>query len=176
MKTFIKKIGDAATNTIKGWEERSDPDAVVLDNFSRSLQIDTYSCGAQSTFMILRYYGKARTAQGVERALGTTEEGTTEDQIRRLLVERGLRPRRITRPTIAKLRAAIDEGCPVLVSVDAKEIENGHWAVVYGYTKAGIYVADPSLKRAIFCRHDNQQFLRRWDRWALVCGTARPKS
>jgi hypothetical protein len=83
--------------------------------------------------MILRYYGKARSITNVTRELGTTEDGTDQYQIRNLLIKRGLIPRRINRPTIAKLRHAIDAGCPVLVGLDSKDTECGHWAVVYGY-------------------------------------------
>jgi ABC-type bacteriocin/lantibiotic exporter with double-glycine peptidase domain len=168
MRNTIKHILDSIASAAKQLEEALDRQATVLDRFERSLQIDTYSCGAQSTFMILRHFGKARTALGVERALGTTKDGTDQFQIRQLLAKRGLIARRINRPTISQLRQAIDVGCPVLVSVDAKDIEGGHWAVVYGYSSGHIFVADPSLKRAFRCRHTTAEFVNRWDKWAMV--------
>jgi ABC-type bacteriocin/lantibiotic exporter with double-glycine peptidase domain len=168
MTNIIKRILDRIASAAKQLEETLDPEATVLEGFERSLQIDTYSCGVQSTFMILRHFGKARTALGVERALGTTEEGTDQYQIRELLTKRGLIARRIQRPTIAKLRQAIDDGCPVLVCVDSKDIEGGHWAVVYGYSPGHVFVADPSLRRAILCRHTTEEFRSRWDKWAMI--------
>jgi hypothetical protein len=50
----------------------------------------------------------------------------------------------------------------------SKDMEGGHWAVVYGYSSGHIHVADSSVKRAVLCRHATQRFLQRWDRWAMV--------
>jgi len=169
MKNTIKRILDGIVSAAKQLEEALDPEATVLEDFERSLQIDTFTCGAQSTYMILRYYGKARSIDAVTKALGTTTDGTDEDQIRALLTKRGLIVRRIQRPTIAKLQQAIDAGRPVLVSVDSKKYKNaGHWAVVYGYSPGHVFVADPSLRRARLCRHTTEEVRGRWDKWAMV--------
>jgi ABC-type bacteriocin/lantibiotic exporter with double-glycine peptidase domain len=151
---------------VKRAEEIVDPDSVVLDGFRRSLQLDAYSCGAQSCYMILRYYGKARSAMGVERALGTTLDGTTEQQIRALCRRRGVKSRLLP-PTMSAIRAQIDKGRPILVSVDGNQ--DGHWAVIYGYSpRIGVYLADPSLKRSVACLHSFEEFRGRWDRWAMT--------
>jgi ABC-type bacteriocin/lantibiotic exporter with double-glycine peptidase domain len=168
MANVIKRIADWIADAGKHLEESLDPEATVLEGFERSLQLDYYTCGAQSTYMILRYYRRARSIDAVTKALGTTEDGTDEDQIRQLLTKRGLTARRIQRPTIAKLRQAIDAGCPVLVCLDSKDIEGGHWAVVYGYSPGHVFVADPCLELAILCRHTTERFRSRWDKWAMV--------
>ena len=169
MRNAIKRIFDRIAAAAKQLEEALDRQPTVLECFERSLQLDTYTCGAQSTFMILRYFGKARSIDAVTKALGTTTDGTGEDQIREVLTKRGLIARRIKRPTIAKLRQAIDEGCPILVCVDSQKYKDaGHWAVVYGYSPAHIFVADPSVKRAILCRHTTEKFRQRWDKWAMI--------
>ena len=109
MRAFAKRILDSIANAAKHLEEAMDRQPTVLTPFERSLQLDGYTCGAQSAYMILSYYGKARSIAAVTKALGTTEDGTTQYQIRDLLAKRGLIARRINRPTVARLRQAIDE-------------------------------------------------------------------
>ena len=46
--------------------------------------MDDYSCGAQSAFVVLKYYGKARSIKNVTRELGITCDGTDSGQLRRL--------------------------------------------------------------------------------------------
>jgi ABC-type bacteriocin/lantibiotic exporter with double-glycine peptidase domain len=163
MKKVAKRILDRIAAGAKRLEEIVDRHATVLPGFERSLQLDCYTCGAQSAYMILRYYGKARSITHVTRELGTTEEGTSQPQLRTLFTKRGLLAKRINRPTLGKLRDAIERGCPLLVSLD----DGGHWGVVYGYSQGSIYVADPSWY-AILCRHRTRRFLERWDRWAMI--------
>jgi ABC-type bacteriocin/lantibiotic exporter with double-glycine peptidase domain len=169
---WTKKVLDRIANVTKELEETLDRRATVL-SLKRSLQLDGYSCGAQSAYVILRHYGKARSIAHVTRELGTTGDGTTQDQIRTLLVRRGLVPKRINCPTIARLRQAIGEGCPVLVSVDDEE----HWAVVYGYSPGHIFLADTSPFGGVRCRTSTKRFRARWDRWAMKVaqGTGRSR-
>ena len=161
----LKPLLDTIMNPVKVIEEWADPDCRCLDGFTRSLQLDGYSCGAQCTFMILRYFGKARSIENVTRELATDTDGTSQTQIRTLLKRRGLRPKRISSPKLRHLREAIDDNCPVLVSMDTD-----HWAVVYGYGPGAIYIVDPALRRSFFCRCPVENFCRRWDKWALVVG------
>ena len=139
-------------------------DATLLD-IGRSLQLDSYSCGAQSAFMILRYYGKARSPAAVARALGTNEEnGTSGEAIRSLFRQRGLRSVVRSKATLRDLKEAIDAEAPALVSLD----DEGHWGVVYGYSRQKVYLADPSIRRSwrVACAKD--AFRERWDRWAMI--------
>ena len=77
----LKELLDNAINTLNGLEE--DEDDSVLD-IERSLQLDTYTCGVQSAYAILKYYGKARSIQSVEGYLGPDKNvGTTETAIYR---------------------------------------------------------------------------------------------
>ncbi|MBI4024748.1 MAG: hypothetical protein HY360_07175 [Verrucomicrobia bacterium] len=161
-KNLLKSAAETAMNALKFFEERLTPGAVFLKSFSRSLQWDDYSCGAQCAFMILAYYGRARSLRNVMRDAGTNDDGTGQDQLRALFANRGLRPRRISRPTIAKIRRAIAQGFPVLVGVD-----EDHWAAVYGYAPGFVLVADPAADRSRFCRQSVRAFQERWDKWAM---------
>jgi len=160
----LKELLDLVANSFKRAEEASARNAVFLEGFERSVQIDGYSCGAQCAFSILKFYRKARSVDNVTREAGTTSKGTDPEDLRELFLRRGLAPHRINRPTVSKIKREIREGFPVLVSVDDDE----HWAVVYGYARQGLFVCDPSIRRAWRCRCSTQEFLRRWDKWAMA--------
>jgi hypothetical protein len=64
------------------------------------------------------------------------------------------------------IRKAIDKGCPVLVSFSNDE----HWAVVYGYSRRSVFVADPSITKNLRCRLSKARFVRQWDRWMMAVG------
>ncbi len=141
-------------------EESAYPNAVILPDFPRSIQLDRYSCGAKSLYTILRYYNKRCTPLSVERELHTTWEGTSIPNIKRVLKKHGLKYRKIT-----NLKSAIDDGHPVLVST------HGHWhySVCYGYSSHYFFVMNPSLGEMgrIFCAVRKKKFKRVWDEWAL---------
>ena len=163
---YLKALVDTLVNVANGLEETLADDANVLEGFERSVQLDGYSCGAQSAFMILSYYGKARSIDAVERALGTDEDGTSTGQILTLLRQRKLRPRVVAQAGMKHLTAAIRGGSPVLVSLD----DEGHWGVVYGFARSHVYLADPSLGGSLTCRVPRADFHERWDRWAMIVG------
>ncbi len=159
-----KLIADKVINIVKSAEERLAPDWVLLGGFPRSLQLDGFSCGAQCAFAVLKYFGKARSIRNVTRDLGTTGEGTDDNQMLSLFLRRGLRPVNLVSPTIKSLKQEINHGNPLIVSMDAET----HYAVVYGYGNRCIFVADPSLKRGLLCRCSTPAFRARWDRLAMA--------
>jgi len=162
--TVLKRITEGVVNALNWAEKAIDPDSVVLPGFRRSLQFDGYSCGVQSTFMILRYYRKARSVLNVERELGTDADGTTTRQIRSLIRRRGLHSTIIPKARLRDLRSQIDLGRPVLIS----PLDSTHWSVVYGYSpNIGIYVADPFLPVGLSCLFSGEEFKDYWDRWAM---------
>lgn len=117
----------------------------VLPGFERFLQGDGYTCGVESSRMVLAYHGRRMRLPRARALLGANEdEGVDEAAITRFLRSQGLRVRELGKPARAHLMAAIDREEPVIVLLD-----NGdHWGVVYGYGRASIYLADPSFLRA----------------------------
>lgn len=160
--TVVKSLFDKLDGVLKRVDEVRDSGAVILD-VRRSLQLDSFSCGAQSAYMNLRYYGRGRSPVAVGRALGTNEDGTATGPIRDLFRGRGLTPVINGRARLRHLIAAIDVGAPALVSL----ADGGHWGVVYGYSTEKIYLADPSMKR-LRVGVSRRAFLDRWDHWAMV--------
>ena len=160
---LVKRVLDTVAGWVQSIEEGAAGDAVLLD-VDRSIQVDGYSCGAQSAFMILRYFNKARSIAAVTRALGTNEGGTSTKALLTLFRKRGLKPVINAQATLADLRRAIDREMPALVSLD----DEAHWGAVYGYSPGKIFVADLSLRKSVRVGLSIEAFRARWDRWAMI--------
>jgi hypothetical protein len=72
----IKVVLDRISNLTKGVEEVLYPSSFVLKGIQRSLQLDNYSCGVQSVYSILKYYGKTKSIKKVGEGPGMTKNGT----------------------------------------------------------------------------------------------------
>ncbi|MDP1675313.1 MAG: cysteine peptidase family C39 domain-containing protein [Bacteroidota bacterium] len=147
-------------------EEQLYSNATLLSNFSRSVQIDQYSCGAKSTYMVLKYFGKRCTHESVERQLGTTIEGTSRKDIKRVLKEYGLNIQVNSNMGIRDLKSAIKTGSPVIVSL----YSNCHYSVVYGFSDTQIFVMNPSLGEmgSIKITVRKSEWREIFDRWGVV--------
>jgi ABC-type bacteriocin/lantibiotic exporter with double-glycine peptidase domain len=164
--TKAQYIIDALFSSLARAEEQLYRDAVILPHFPRSIQLDGYSCGAKSTYIVLRYFGKRCSPATVEAELGTTWEGTSKSDIKRVLRKRGLKVVECSRMNLRELRSAIDAGSPVLVSL----YENWHYSVVYGYSGRHIFVMNPSLGSmgAVKCAVRLVEWRRIFDGWGIV--------
>jgi ABC-type bacteriocin/lantibiotic exporter with double-glycine peptidase domain len=139
-------------------------DAVILSDFPRSIQLDDYSCSAKSIYGILQYYGKQCTPESVEEQLHTDEDGTDASDIKRVFRRYHLNYRILRQPGLRDLKAAINNGCPILVSL----YDGDHYAVVYGYSDSHIFVSNPSLNGSIRCAITKSEFMKIWDRWGVI--------
>jgi ABC-type bacteriocin/lantibiotic exporter with double-glycine peptidase domain len=147
-------------------EEQLHPHSVVLPGFPRSIQLDGYSCGAKSTYMILRYFDCRCTAASVEQCLRTTADGTSSSDIKRVLREHALKTVVHIRMNLQGLKSAIDAGSPVLVSLYHGE----HYSVVYGYSPGYIFVMNPSLGKmgSLKCAVGLAQWRGMFDGWGII--------
>ena len=173
---MIKPIIDLVFDHIKNAEEKRSPLSVILPGFHRSIQIDGYSCGAQCAYMILKYYGKARSIKNVKKEAGTNEDGTESEPIKKLFRKRGLTVREFSNGNLSRLERAIDRNSPILAHISTRKED--HWVVVYGYDKDNIWVADPSLNvlkfsKRIWCSQKRSSFRKRWKGFGIVVGKTR---
>jgi len=163
LKKHVREIADKIVAPAQTIEQGLTTGAVVLP-LKRHLQVDRYSCGAIAAFMILEYYGKARSCENVARELGPDEDnGTREEDIKALFHKRGMSVSTVK--SLEGIYHAINRyEAPVLLHV-----KGDHWAVAYGYSDGSIFVADPSLKKKILCRFTNKEFRRSYWRghWGL---------
>lgn len=171
MRAAVKALVDGAAQVMQRSEVAllGCDDDVVLDGFERHVQLDRRSCGAQVAFAVLHFFGRARSIERTTTLLGTDEHGTAWPAMRRLFRERRLATKTIERARKRDLVAALDANCPVVVSADAET----HWAVLFGYGDAHVYLADPSVPRSPRIIVPWSTFMGRWDRWA---GIVSPRS
>jgi len=166
-----QSVVDTIFTAMARTEERLHPYAVVLPNFPRSIQLDGYTCGAKSTYMVLRYFGKRCTPSFVEAELGTTYAGTPRAAIKRVLRTHGLRIHVNTNMSLRDLKSAINAGCPVIVRL----YEGWHYSVIYGYSDRHIFVMNPSLGEmgSVCCAVGLDEWHQIFDRWGVVVKQAR---
>ena len=166
---MVQNIIDAIATTAAKIEALTHSDATILPHFPRSIQyLDSYSCGAKSVYCILQYYDKTCTPESIEEQLHTDTDGTAVSDIKRVCRRYHLNCRTLRKPGLRDLRTAIDDDCPVLVSLYDSE----HYAVVYGYSPSHMFVSNPSLNNlgygSIRCAITNSEFRKAWDKWAVI--------
>jgi ABC-type bacteriocin/lantibiotic exporter with double-glycine peptidase domain len=159
-------IIDALFSSLARAEEQLYPNATILPSFPRSIQLDGYSCGAKSTYIVLKYFGKRCSPATVEAELGTTWEGTSKSDIKRVLRKHRLEVVVHSRMNLRDLKSAINAGSPVLVSL----YENWHYSVAYGYSGRHVFVMNPSLGSmgSVNCAVRLAEWHRIFDRWGIV--------
>ncbi|MBZ0178088.1 MAG: C39 family peptidase [Melioribacteraceae bacterium] len=146
-------------------EKKLSSDSIVLKGISRSIQLDRYSCAAQTVKSVLDYYGKHLTVPEIIRLLGTdSKEGTDTGPILNLLQELGFNYSVEENADLTKIRKYLAKGIPLLITVDDWE----HWVLIYGISKKKIFLIDshPLVFTSGISIND---FVDRWDdNW--ICG------
>ena len=131
--------------------------------FRRSIQLNGYSCGARSVFMIARHYGIRCTYREVVTQLQLTKEGTRVKRILQFFQQHTLRVYRSSKMTLKELEKHLQQQAIILVHVDGD-----HFAVVYGMDDHFVYMADPSIIRLFGRRITRERFKQRWTNWGVV--------
>jgi len=131
--------------------------------FYRSVQEDGFSCGAHSTYMILRHFGRRVSYKETVRRLGTTEDGTDVIPIIKTLRYFDLKVGYYPRLRYARLQHLLGLGAVCLVHLDTS-----HFGVVHGTTSKRVFLADPSYRKMKNHRSLSvERFKDRWSNWAL---------
>ena len=166
---MIQHIIDTLATSAARLETLAYPDAIILPNFPRSIQFDYYSCGAKSVYCILRYYDRQCTPESVEQQLHTDENGTDVSDIKRVFERYHLKCRTLRKPGLRELKAAIDNGHPVLITLYDFE----HYVVFVGYSPTHVFIINSSLDftsdgvGSIGCAVRKDQFRNAWDKYGL---------
>lgn len=171
LKSWTQNIVDLLGYGEKLIRKRLYPNAIILDGFHRSIQIDNYSCGANSAYAILKYHGKNLSVEDVRTGAKTSADGTWGNDVIKLFRKKRLSVSIKRSGVWNDIKDAINlKAAPVLISVD-----DNHFSVVYGYDNKAkvVFVADPSFLVPWFAM-DRKEFLQRyWDRWAAVVSSKR---
>ena len=140
-------------------------------------QWDTYSCGAISAQMVIRYLGiKASLSEVQEAAKTTQENGTSQYGILKALRYFGLSASYRQDQTITNLADWMFEHEVAPIIYFKKRIKRNqsifdsedHWCVVNGIWRGNVYLRDPSILYTLRPWSDsNMTFRKRWDRSAI---------
>ena len=133
-------------------------------HFTRSIQLDSWSCGSQVVFSALRHFGVHRPHRLLQIQLGTNpSSGTSVSSMIRVLREQGLRVDYRPHLNWRELLNALKVGAVVVVHLDGD-----HFGTAFGADDEHVYLADPSVTRLLGRRQTRRKFLARWTRWGLV--------
>lgn len=129
-----------------------------LLDFPNTRQSFEYSCGPGAVQAVMAYYGENfRESELIDLLKADENEGTYLKEIVNFLHLKGLSTSVKQNMTTGELFRYIDKNIPVIVMMQAwgSEAEfmnnykdswnNGHFAVVIGYTNENILFSDPSL-------------------------------
>lgn len=131
------------------------PENSIKIPLPNTFQIKDYTCGGIALKSILRYFGVANfTEKEMERELKMNKMGTDPWQFINMIERYRLKHLEYKIMTRQQLKYFIDEGKPVIVTVQAwkylksyKDVwKEGHWIVAIGYDEKGFYFEDPSHK------------------------------
>ncbi len=155
---WFENLGDQIQDFVQEVAKPTD-DFVGFPTFERSIQLDSYSCVANSVFAILRHYGRGVPYRHVFTNLRTDENGTTATNMVRYLVKHGFAVTPRDPMTMAQMRKALADGGVVLV-----DLEDDHVGVVYGMTDHMVLLADSSIRRQMFhIPMLRSSFMERWE-------------
>lgn len=112
----------------------------------RVVQREEHTCGAAALLAICRYWGVGPADEAtIVRDMQLPPDGADPAHVLRAVATYGLRHEEVRRMTDAALRAALDAGRPVMLSLQAWG--EGHWVVAIGHDRRGVTVEDPWLAR-----------------------------
>ncbi len=163
---MIQNAVDTFFTILKSLEELAYPNAIILPGLPRIMQLNDFSCGPACVCSLLRYVDYQCELSAITSELRTGRDGTNVHKIKRVLRRKGLRLSEFSGVTVAQLRQAIDSGSPILISTHSGD----HYSVVYGYSRSGFFVMNPSIGRlgSWSCFVPRNRFVRLWDRWGIV--------
>jgi predicted double-glycine peptidase/cell fate (sporulation/competence/biofilm development) regulator YmcA (YheA/YmcA/DUF963 family) len=114
-------------------------------------QHSDYDCGV--LLDVLEYYGEDMMPKEMEKEMGTTENGTSPEQIKTFFENHGYQVD-MREMTIEEVKQYLDKYIPVVLDIQAwSDTENvdyandwidGHYVVAHGYDSNYVYFDDPS--------------------------------
>lgn len=146
---------------------------VHSDEFKLSLQLDDYSCGARSCFMITQHLGVKKTYSEIKYLLNTDRKaGTNQHAMVAMFRGVGLQAAFLKNAGFhTDLVPAFAKGFLHVALVD----EESHYIAVHGYdpTRDEVHLADPSVLDCADRVVSRSTFKKRWDHWGVIVGPRR---
>lgn len=144
----------------------------TMINLHIGRQTFNFDCGTKALQTVMAYYGIDIREDELIRELGTGNEGTPVAKMIAVAEEKGFRVEARQGLTVRDVKSYIDRSHPVIVLLQAwadrfmtlkdwrTDYDDGHYAVVIGYTKGVLLFEDPASFRRTWLRE--YEFLARW--------------
>lgn len=124
----------------------------IIEKFPNIIQTLYYDCGATALMTVLMYFGIDARLKTLKKETETKKSGTTPERLVEVSRKYGLRAELVESMLSDDLEKSIDEGLPVLISIQIKREPKkdiskiwgtGHFLVVIGYDDNNFYFEDP---------------------------------
>ena len=185
VKEQVGRVADAVSD-LTGYaavrvplQKASRPGEVTLD-FTGYRQIDSYSCGAVASAMVVKFFRPQVSFERIHGAVDPCQEiGASTVRVMKALRSLGIGVKRRTKLTFGDICTALGAGNPVLVCVTTSDPYTNHWVVIYGYGRRPklLFVAGQGLH---FIARQRVKWSTFGQQWAspgegLVCWKAKPR-
>ena len=140
-----------------------------LLNFPSTRQTNSSNCGPSVVKSILLYYGIDVNEDTLAEEMGTSDNGTSPNDIVKAFISRGLKVKK-GKMTIDKISKFITEKIPIILCIQAwskndinysKTFKHGHYVVAIGADDKKVYFNDPSIKKDL-AYLDHDELMNRW--------------
>lgn len=139
-------------------------------------QKNSFTCGPASLQMVFAFAGRIKNQNRIKKEARTNPIfGTTHQNIIKTAQKEGFYCYVNEDSTLHEVRHFIDQGFPIIVNYVEPTDNEGHFAVISGYTKRSIILNDPwngknfQLSNIAFTSrwHDHLK-KKRYNRWIMV--------
>ncbi len=131
-----------------------------LLDFPLVMQKTAYTCGPAVVSAVATYFGlKVSENRGCMMMDTSERHGTTPEKMNQYLKSLHIKTRMSRRTPIRTVKAAVDRGHPVIVLWNDWR---GHYAVIVGYDKQVLLLADPANRRTGMRVHRIRNFRKHW--------------
>jgi len=139
-------------------------------------QKNLFYCGPACLQMVFSFFGKRESQENIAHLANTSpQKGTSRKNMGKATAGVGFSCCCKNNSTIGEIKRFIKLGLPVIVSYTEPTTEEGHYAVVVGYTARKLILNDPfngkefSIKNEDFVsRWYDHERSRRFKRWIMI--------
>lgn len=131
-----------------------------IDNVRFFRQHTSYSCGPASLKMVFDFFNLHEKEDLIMKQAKTTKAGTSHKNLIQAVRKNGFNCYVHDNSSINELKHFISRNLPVIVNYIEPSSDEGHYAVVIGYTNSSLILNDPWNGRNFRISQNN--FLKRW--------------
>lgn len=131
----------------------------LIDDFPLIPQRTAWTCGPAVVTAVAKYFGYDQSEKRAALEMDTTKKYGTQPDNMVALLKGFCKVRARLRTPLFTVKDAVKRGCPVIVLWNDWK---GHYAVVIGYDRGHLLLADPANRRSGMRFHKVKNFRKHW--------------